>query len=114
MRRYLILMSTALKKRAALLACVPVLLGATLGLAPGAAAAPTEETPLTPELATLAEPAVARAPEARQAEAIELPVEGPGSLVREEGDVVVEAHFEAGAPARTAALETGGRVGAAR
>ena len=69
MCRYLLLMPTALKKRAALLACVPALLGVTLGLAPAGAAAAettpggaTEATPLTPELATLAEPAVAAAP----------------------------------------------------
>ncbi len=92
-----------------MLACAPALLGAILGVAPGAAiAAPTEETPLTPELATLAEPAVAAAPEAVQAEAVGLPAEGPGSLVREGGDVVVEAHFESGALARTGALEAAG------
>jgi hypothetical protein len=109
-------MSTVLKKRAALLACVPALLGLASGLTPGIAAAAeaapavaaTEETPLTPELATLAEPAVATAPEAQQAEAIALPAEGPGSLVREGGDVVVEAHFEDGALAGTAALEAAG------
>ncbi len=105
MRRYLVLMSPVLKKQAALLACVPV----CLSLAPGiAAAAANEETPLTPELATLAEPAVATAPEATQAEAMALPVEGPGSLVREGGEAVVEAHFEKGALARTAALEAAG------
>jgi hypothetical protein len=109
-------MSTALKKRAALLACVPALLGMAFGLLPGVAAAAesplqgaaAEETPLSPELATLAEPAVAAAPEAAQAEAIALPVEGPGSLVREGGDVVVEAHFEDGALPDTAALEAAG------
>jgi hypothetical protein len=109
-------MSTVLKKRAALLACVPALLGLASGLAPGLAAAAdappqvaaTEETPLTPDLATLAEPAVAAASEAQQAEAMALPVEGPGSLVREGGEVVVEAHFEAGALAGIAALEAAG------
>jgi hypothetical protein len=105
-------MSTVLKKRVALLACVPAL----LGLAPGFAAAAepllqgaaAEATPLTPDLATLAEPAVAAAPEARQAEAMALPVEGPGSLVREGGDVVVEAHFEGGVLAWIGALEAAG------
>jgi hypothetical protein len=115
MCRYLVLMSTALKKRAALLACIPTLLGLSFGLTPGIAGAETppqgaaiEETPLTPELATLAEPSVAAASEAAQAEAIALPAAGPGSLVREGGDVVVEAHFEDGAPADTAALEAAG------
>ncbi|HTT94183.1 MAG TPA: S8 family serine peptidase [Solirubrobacterales bacterium] len=94
-------MSNASKKRAAALVCVPLL----LGLLPGAAAA---ETPLTPELATLAEPAVATAPEAVQAEATALPAEGPGSIVREGGDLVVEARFGGDAAARTAALEAAG------
>jgi Subtilase family len=108
-------MSAASNKRAALYACVPVLLGAFFGSAPSSAPAAQDETPLTeeatpltPELATLAEPAVAAAPEAVQAEAIALPAEGPGSLIREGGDVVVEAHFEGGAAARTAALEAAG------
>ena len=98
-------MAIALKKRAALLACVPVLLAVAFGSAPGfAAAATTDETPLTPALATLAETAVAAAPEAAQAEAVALPVEGPGSLIREGGEVVVEAHFEGGALQQLEAL----------
>jgi hypothetical protein len=97
-------MYTALKKRAALLACVPL----AVVLAPAAAAAAPAETPLTPELATLALPAVAAAPEARQDEALQLPSEGPGSLVREGEDVVVEAHFEGGAVAAEAELEAAG------
>jgi Subtilase family len=102
-------MSPALKTRLALLACAPAL----FGLLPGAAAAadaPTTGAPLTPELSTLAEPAVAAAPEAAQAEAISLPAEGPGSLVREGEDVVVEASFEGGAPARTALEAAGATV----
>jgi hypothetical protein len=102
-------MVPALKKRAFLLACLPALLGLVFGSAPGvAAAAVTEATPLTPELATLAEPAVAAAPEAAQAEAVALPAEGPGSLVREGGDLIVEAHFEGGAVAQAGALEAAG------
>ena len=114
MCRYLLLMSAALKKRAALLACVPALLGVSrrpAGLAAAAEATPqrcVRETPLTPDLATLAEPSVAAAPEAPQAEAMALPAEGPGSLVREGGDVVVEAHFEGGALAGNEALEAAG------
>jgi Subtilase family len=101
MCRYLLLMPFACKKRAVVFLSVPLL----LFLVPNVASA---ETPLTPELATLAEPAVAAAPEAAQAEAIALPIEGPGSLVREGGDVVVEAHFEDGALAPTGALEEAG------
>jgi hypothetical protein len=100
-------MSVALKMRLALLACVPAL----CVIAPGAAAAadvPAADATLTPELSTLAEPAVAAASEAAQAEAVALPVEGPGSLIREGEDVIVEASFEGGTPARVAALEAAG------
>jgi hypothetical protein len=104
-----------MRKRAAVLACISALCAA-FGLMPGAAAAAEvpaaggsgEETPLSPELVTLAEPSMAAASEAQQAEAISLPAEGPGSLVREGGDVVVEAHFEGGAQAGTGALEVAG------
>ena len=86
--------------------------GATAGLAAAAEATPqvaaSLDTPLTPDLATLAEPSVAAAPEAQQAEAMELPVEGPGSLVREGGDVVVEAHLEDGALVGNEAFEAAG------
>ncbi|HTR73979.1 MAG TPA: S8 family serine peptidase [Solirubrobacterales bacterium] len=78
--------------------------------APGVAvAAEGGSTPLSPELVELAKPAVAsRSPEA-QAEAIGVPVEGPGGLMREEGGrVVVEAHFEAGALVRVEALREAG------
>jgi hypothetical protein len=78
--------STALRKRAILLVCVPALLGVLPGVA---AAAEAEEAPLMPDLTTL-------------------PAEGPGSVVREGGNVIVEAHFEAGAAAATAALEEAG------
>src|ERR1700710_357642 len=108
-------MSHAFQKRAVLLACLSALclaFGAMPGGAAAAGAAPPEgsgeATPLSPELATLAEPSMAAASEAEQAEAIALPAQGPGSLVREGGAVVVEAHFEAGALARTGALEEAG------
>ncbi|HEY5334243.1 MAG TPA: S8 family serine peptidase [Solirubrobacterales bacterium] len=73
-----------------------------------APAATPEPTALTPELATLATPAVAAEPPAAQAEAIGLPAEGPGSLIREGERVVVEAHFEAGALSQVEALEAAG------
>lgn len=73
----------------------------------GAAARPAAG-PLAPVLAKLASPEVSDSPEAEQAEALGVPAEGPGSLVREGGRVVVEAHFEAGALARIEALRAAG------
>jgi subtilisin family serine protease len=90
----------------------PALIGALFALtliAPtGAAAETPEPTALTPELATLATPAVASEPPAAQAEAIGLPAEGPGSLIREGERVVVEAHFEGGALSQEETLEAAG------
>jgi Subtilase family len=78
-------------------------------LAPnGAAAAAGAEGSLTPELEQLSTPALAEASPEAQAEAIGLPVEGPGSLSREGERVVVEAHFEGGALQRLEALEEAG------
>ncbi len=81
-------------------------------LAPGgAAAAAGAEGSLTPELEQLSAPALAEASPETQAEAIGLPVEGPGSLSREGERVVVEAHFEGGALQGLEALEeTGAKV----
>jgi subtilisin family serine protease len=78
-------------------------------LAPGgAAAASGSEGSLTPELEQLSTPALAEASPEAQAEAIGVPVEGPGSLSREGERVVVEAHFEEGALQRLEALEEAG------
>jgi Subtilase family len=78
-------------------------------LAPGGAAAePGAEGSLTPELEQLSTPALAEASPQAQAEAIGVPVEGPGSLSREGERVVVEAHFEDGALQRLEALEEAG------
>jgi len=78
-------------------------------LAPGAAAAaPSAEGSLTPELETLSTPEVADASPEAQAEAIGTPAEGPGSLSRDGERVIVEAHFEEGALARLEALEAAG------
>jgi hypothetical protein len=89
----------------------PLFVGALLVLgltASGAGAATPATGSLTPELVTLGTPAVAAQPPAAQAEAIGMPVEGPGSLAREGERVIVEAHFEAGALAGVEALETAG------
>jgi hypothetical protein len=78
-------------------------------LAPGgAAAASGAEGSLTPELEQLSTPALAEASPEAQAEAIGLPIEGPGSLSREGERVVVEAHFEGGALQQLEALEAAG------
>jgi len=86
------------------------LLATCLAAATGAAAAATGTTTgaLTPELAQLAEPAIAAKSAPAQAAALGLPAEGPGSLAREGERVVVEAHFEAGALGRLEALRAAG------
>jgi Subtilase family len=63
---------------------------------------------LSPQLSELATPAVRAQPRAAQAEALGLPSEGAGTLVREGGRVIVEARFGAGAVAAVAAAEAAG------
>lgn len=77
-------------------------------LAPQAASAASSDSPLSPQLAQLGTAAVIAEAPAAQAEAIGVPAEGPGSLIREGERVVVEAHFEAGALARTETLKAAG------
>jgi hypothetical protein len=81
-------------------------------LAPSAALAEappvTTSSALTPQLAELATPAVRAQPLAAQAEAVGLPAEGPGGLIRQDGRVVVEAHFDSGALAAIPAAEAAG------
>jgi len=84
--------------------CLAALLAAAL-LAPAGAGAEARATPLTPALAKLGTPAVAAKSPDAQAEAIGVPAEGPGSIVREGDRVIVEARFEAGALARLEALK---------
>jgi hypothetical protein len=86
-----------------------VLLCALGAAAPGAlAAASPEGGALSPDLAELARPAVRDLSHWAQAQALELPPTGPGSLVREGEDVVVNLRFESGAIARLAAIEAAG------
>ncbi|MFT3865914.1 MAG: S8 family serine peptidase [Solirubrobacterales bacterium] len=87
--------------------CVALLLVVTL-VVPKTAGAATNGSPLAGGLAKLATPAVATKSAHAQAEAIGLPVEGAGSLVREGERVVVEAGFEAGALSRVEALKAAG------
>ncbi|HEY2479696.1 MAG TPA: S8 family serine peptidase [Solirubrobacterales bacterium] len=89
----------------------PLLAAVFLGLdgpRPADAAVSAPSGPLTPELAKLATPAVRAESPAAQAEAIGVPAEGPGSLIREGDRVVVEAHFDEGALARLEALRAAG------
>jgi len=73
-----------------------------------AAAAPS---PLSPPLEELAEPAVAAKPLAAQADRLGLPLEGPGSLVRDGGRVLVTARVPGGVgPAVAALRQVGARI----
>jgi Subtilase family len=93
------------------LASFAAALGALGLLAPGASAdapALTSPTALSPQLERLATPAVRGHSVTAQAEALGLPGEGAGTLVREGGRVVVEARFEAGALGAAGAVEAAG------
>lgn len=87
---------------------------ATGALACGAAApaanaeGPAGEGPLSPELATLAQPAVQALPAAGRAAVIGTPAGGLGSFLGAGGSARVEVRFEAGAIARLPALRGAG------
>ena len=71
----------------------------------------TSSSALSPELEALATPAVRSLSLAGQAEALGLPRESEGGMVRDGGRVVVEARFESGAAASVEAVEaTGAKV----
>ncbi|HWO84442.1 MAG TPA: S8 family serine peptidase, partial [Solirubrobacterales bacterium] len=73
-----------------------------------AAAAPS---PLSPPLEELAEPAVAAKPLAAQADRLGLPLDGPGSLVRDGGRVLVTARVPGGVgPAAPGLRQAGARI----
>jgi subtilisin family serine protease len=72
------------------------------------------EGPLSPVLTTLAKPSVRSLPRAKQARAAGVAVDGPGSLIRDGGKVLVDIRFDRGAIAALPQLrETGARVVAA-
>jgi hypothetical protein len=83
-------------------------------LAPAVARAEVPDVPLSsstalsPQLETLATPAVRSQSLAAQAETLGLPTEGVGTLVRDGGRVIVEASFEAGAAAAVEAVKATG------
>lgn len=87
---------------AILLACLP----------PAVARAGSEGNPaLAPPLETLAEPAVAAKPPAKQARIIGFPPRGPGSLLRRGARLLVQVRFDHGAIAgRDEIAETGAEI----
>ena len=97
----------ALAPLAAVLVALGLLVPAT-----AAAGAPVlnvaSPSALSPELEALSSPAVRSLPLAGQAEALGLPRESEGGLVRDGGRVVVEARVESGAAAAAEAVEAAG------
>ena len=86
-------------------------LSPTGALAPAtalAALAPPGDGVLSPRLAELARPAIRTAPPAKQAQALSLAAEGPGSLMRDGNRVLVEVRFEHGAAAGVEGLRQAG------
>jgi hypothetical protein len=94
---------------AVLIACALAALPAAAGAAQG-----PEGGPLAPSLQELSKPSVQALPADEQAQLLGIAAEGPGSLIGEDGEVLVEARFESGAIASLPALrQIGGDVTAA-
>jgi hypothetical protein len=80
-------------------------------LAPASAAAVATRPSsgdLSPRLAELAKPSVRSLPSAKQARALSVAADGPGSLLSEGNRVLVEVHFDQGAAARVDDLRAAG------
>ncbi len=91
--------------------CAPVVLLIVCALPPVSAAArsaPPGEPSLSPRLAELARPGVRSLPPAGQAERLGLAADGPGSLLRRGGRVLVDVRFAAGTIAALDALRAAG------
>jgi subtilisin family serine protease len=92
---------------------LPLAVGAVC-LLPATAAAmagPGKHGPLAPALATLAKPAVASQSPAEQARTLGFAVNGPGSLLRRGGRLLVQVRFDHGAIASRGPIgETGAQV----
>jgi subtilisin family serine protease len=73
-----------------------------------AAATRPSDGALSPRLAELAKPSVRTAPPEKQAEALSLVAEGPGSLLREGNRVLVDVRFDHGAAAAVDDLRAAG------
>ncbi len=100
--------SRRLRARRALVA-----LAAACALTPGSAAAlsvPAADSGLSPRLAELARPALRALPPAEQAELLDVAASGPGSLLRDDGRVLVDVRFDGGAIAALDELRAAGAV----
>lgn len=70
-----------------------------------------EVSPLAPALQELQKPSVRALPEAQQAQLLGIAADGPGSLIRDEHGILVNARFEDGVLARLPALRRlGGEI----
>jgi hypothetical protein len=87
----------------ALILCVVVALPAGADAAPGA-----EGGPLAPSLQELAKPSVRSLSRPAQARLLGIAATGPGSLIRAEGQILVDASFAGGAISRLPALRRAG------
>ncbi len=94
--------------RRSLLPLAALALAAALLAAPAAARRAGGD--LSPRLATLAEPGVRGESRAAQARALDLPARGAGSLLREDGRVLVEVRLGAGAGALSALRGAGAEI----
>lgn len=92
------------------LVAVLALAALACALAPGAAlaAASPAEGGLSPRLATLDAPSLRAADPSKQAEALSLPSDGPGSLLRDGHRLLAYVRFESGAAAGVQALREAG------
>jgi hypothetical protein len=89
--------------------CLFAALALACAWAPGSALARSSEgETLSPRLEQLAEPDLRSVPPAEQAEQLSLAADGPGSLLRRGGRVLVNVRFDAGAAAALTALRAVG------
>lgn len=81
-----------------------------LGLLPAAASAAElgGDTVLSPALQELAKPSVRSLPPAEQAQLLGVATSGPGSLIREDGQILVETRFESSPAEQLPAVEEAG------
>jgi subtilase family protein len=95
---------------AAALAIAAAILAAAWAPLSSPAAGRPADADLSARLAELAGPALRAAPAGRQDRALGLPSQGPGSLLREGGRVIVDVRFDRGAPALDALRAAGARI----
>ncbi len=101
----------SLRRGAALLPAAALLAG--FAAAPGASAAPQplarqDDGPLSPRLAALAKPAVRALPRAKQAMRLSVARQGPGSLLRQGGRVVIQVRLRGDVSKGAEALRAAG------